>query len=67
MARLTPKIMLSAAFLFVLPVIGGQVQGYPQPGIHKAESSGQSVHFKSSNWPQIQQASVAPTTDPARI
>jgi len=55
MSKITPKIALSAAFLFILPIVGGQVQGY---SLAKPQPSGQSVHFKSSTWPAIQQASV---------
>ena len=58
MARITPKIALSAAFLFVLPVIGGQVQGYPTKQVVAPNEMAQSVHFKSSSWPSLQQAAM---------
>ena len=55
MSKTAPKIALSAAFLFILPIVGGQLQGY---SVAAPQSSGQSVHLKSSDWPRIQQASV---------
>jgi len=55
MSRLTPKIALSVAFLFVLPVVGGQLQGY---SVAHPQTSGQTVVFKSSTWPPVQRISA---------
>ena len=68
MAKFAPKMMLSAGFLLALPIIGGQVQGYPDTGVgHVKMTSGASTHFKSSSWPQIQQATFIKAADPTKI
>ncbi|CAN5386258.1 hypothetical protein BH10PSE7_BH10PSE7_29030 [soil metagenome] len=58
MSNITPRIALSAAFLFALPIIGGQIQGYSLPKTSGTHTAAQSVHFKSSSWPPLQQASL---------
>jgi hypothetical protein len=52
---MTPKIVLSAAFLFILPIVGGQLQGYSAA---HTKTSGQTTVFKTSSWPPVQQAAV---------
>jgi len=58
MTKFTPKIALSAVFLFLLPIVGGQLQGY-SAAHGRPQTSGQSVHFKSSSWPPVHQTAEA--------